>query len=142
MAHFAIIGENNIVQQTIVVKNEVAPTEEIGIAFVRNLYNDQGLNVRQTSYNTRHGIHYGSNNEPDGGIAFRGNYGSTGDTYDPVNDVFYRPRPVDMNNVICNSWTISAPTWEWKSPIPIPTDGNFYEWNEVTQSWVQVDITS
>ena len=83
----------------------------------------------QTSYNTRGGVHYGQDGQPDGGVALRGNYAGIGYTYDSVNDVFYAPQPY-------SSWTISAPTWEWQPPVPYPTDGNNYVWNESTQTWV------
>jgi len=85
----------------------------------------------QTSYNTRGGIHYGQNGKSDGGVALRANYAGIGYTYDAVNDVFYAPQPYP-------SWTISAPTWEWQSPVPYPTDGKEYVWDEATLSWVLV----
>ena len=85
----------------------------------------------QTSYNTRGGIHYGQDGQPDGGVALRANYAGVGYTYDAINDVFYAPQPYP-------SWTISAPTWEWQAPVPYPTDGNDYVWDEATLSWVQV----
>jgi hypothetical protein len=84
----------------------------------------------QTSYNTRGGIHYAPNSDtPDGGEALRGNYAGIGYTYDQVNDVFYAPQPY-------SSWTISAPTWEWEAPVPYPSTGGPYDWDETTQSWV------
>ena len=84
----------------------------------------------QTSYNTRGGVHYGQDDQPDGGVALRGNYAGIGYTYDSVNDVFYAPQPYP-------SWTISAPTWEWQAPVPYPTTGGPYTWDEATQSWVE-----
>jgi hypothetical protein len=94
----------------------------------------------QTSYNTRGGVHYGQDGQPDGGIALRGNYAGIGYTYDSVNDVFYEPRPLDINGQICSSWTISAPTWLWAAPIPKPTEPlvfpQYYIWDESTQLWV------
>lgn len=83
----------------------------------------------QTSYNTRGGIHYGQNGQPDGGIALRANYAGIGYVYDSVNDVFYAPQPYP-------SWSISAPTWIWVAPVPYPDDGNAYIWDETTLSWV------
>jgi hypothetical protein len=83
----------------------------------------------QTSYNTRGGVHYGANGQPDGGVALRANYAGIGYTYDQVNDVFYAPQPYP-------SWTISAPTWLWQPPVPYPTDGKNYVWDESTQTWV------
>lgn len=87
----------------------------------------------QTSYNTRGNVHYDPNtNEPDGGVALRGNYAGIGYTYDQVNDVFYPPSPYP-------SWTISAETnWIWTAPTPMPTDGQHYAWDEATKSWTVV----
>ena len=87
----------------------------------------------QTSYNTHGGVHYGQDGKPDGGIALRANYAGTGYTYDQVNDVFYAPQPYP-------SWAISAPTWLWQAPVPYPTDGKQYYWDEATLSWVLVPI--
>jgi len=83
----------------------------------------------QTSYNTKGGIHYGPNGQPDNGVALRANYAGIGYTYDSVNDVFYAPQPYP-------SWTISAPTWLWQAPVPYPDDGKVYYWDESTLSWV------
>jgi hypothetical protein len=91
----------------------------------------------KTSYNTRGGIHYEPNvnppvPSPDQSKALRANYAGRGYTYDAVNDVFYAPQPYP-------SWTISAPKWEWQSPVPYPTDGKVYTWDEATLSWVLAD---
>jgi hypothetical protein len=83
----------------------------------------------QTSYNTHGGIHYGADGQPDGRVALRANYAGIGDTYDQANDVFYKPQPYP-------SWTISAPTWEWQAPVPYPSTGGPYTWDEATQSWI------
>jgi hypothetical protein len=56
--------------------------------------------------------------------------------YDETNDVFYAPRPVDFNGVVCASWTIGPPTWLWQPPIPYPNDGGQYYWDENTLSWI------
>jgi hypothetical protein len=90
----------------------------------------------QTSYNTRGGIYYIPNSNPpepgpDQSKALRANYAGIGYTYDQANDVFYAPQPYP-------SWTISAPTWIWQAPVPYPTDGNLYIWDEATLSWVEV----
>jgi hypothetical protein len=83
----------------------------------------------QTSYNTRGGIYYGQDGQPDGGVALRANYAGIGYTYDAINDVFYAPQPYP-------SWIISAPTWEWQAPVPYPSTGGPYIWDEATLSWV------
>ena len=95
----------------------------------------------QTSYNTRGGIYYIPDTDtpdPDQSKALRANYAGIGYTYDSVNDVFYSERPLDINGQVCNSWTVGAPTWLWTPPIPCPTDGKKYGWDEATQSWVEI----
>jgi hypothetical protein len=84
-----------------------------------------------TSYNTHSGVHYGPDGKPDGGVALRGNYAGIGDIYDSVNNVFYAPQPYP-------SWTISAPTWQWQPPVPYPSTGGPYVWDEATLSWVEI----
>lgn len=94
----------------------------------------------KTSYNTRGGIYYLPNTntpDPDQSKALRANYAGIGYTYDSINDVFYAPRPSNQTGVF-NSWTIGAPTWLWQPPIPYPTDGQDYYWDEQTQSWVLI----
>lgn len=120
MAHFAKVL-NGIVQQVIVAEPEFFNT------FIDN---SPGAWL-QTSYNTHGGIHYGPDGQPDGGIALRANYAGVGYTYNQQEDVFYAPQPYP-------SWTISAPDWIWKAPVPMPTDGKVYEWNEATLSWVEL----
>jgi len=85
----------------------------------------------QTSYNTRGGIHYGSDNKPDDGIPLRGNYAGIGYIYDRTNDVFYAPQPYP-------SWKLNNTTWTWESPVSCPEDGKFYNWDEEAQSWIEI----
>lgn len=82
----------------------------------------------QTSYNTRGNVHYGADGQPDGGLALRGNYAGIGHFYDREHDVFYPPKPFD-------SWILNNETWLWQAPVPYPTDGNLYEWNESSVNW-------
>lgn len=82
----------------------------------------------QTSYNTRGNVHYGPDGQPDGGVALRGNYAGIGFTYDIEKDVFYSPQPFP-------SWILDESTWTWVAPVPYPTDGGVYAWNEATTSW-------
>lgn len=37
-----------------------------------------------------------------------------------------------------SSWTRSG-TGLWNSPVPIPTDGKLYKWNESTLSWDELN---
>lgn len=122
MAHFAKLDKNNIVTFVTVGSNADRGDEQA-------LSKRTGDTYKQTSYNTRGGVHYGQDGQPDGGVAFRANYAGIGYTYDPINDVFYAPQPYP-------SWTISEPAWIWQAPIPMPQDGNVYVWDEDTLSWV------
>ena len=82
----------------------------------------------QTSYNTRGGVHYGPDGQPDGGVALRGNYAGIGYIYDSANDVFYAPQSYP-------SWTLNQTTWMWEPPVAYPDDGQIYVWDEATVSW-------
>jgi hypothetical protein len=83
----------------------------------------------QTSYNTRGGVHYGADGQPDGGVALRGNYAGLGYTYDSLHDVFYAPQPFP-------SWTLNQTAWLWEPPVAYPTDGKRYFWDETIKNWV------
>jgi hypothetical protein len=113
MAHYAKI-ENGIVTQVIVAEQE----------FINSGYAGKPKDWVQTSYNT-HG-----NQHPEG-RPLRGNYAGIGYTYDSANDVFYAPQPYP-------SWTLNNTTWLWEAPTPMPTDGKFYIWDELTLSWIEI----
>ena len=85
----------------------------------------------QTSYNTRGGVHYGQDGEPDGGVALRFNYAGIGHTYDSVRDAFIAPSPY-------SSWVLDEATCQWAAPTPCPDDGKRYQWDEDTTAWVEV----
>ena len=82
----------------------------------------------QTSYNTRGGIHFGPDGQPDGGVAVRKNYAGIGYAYDKVRDAFIPPKPFA-------SWLLNEESCLWEPPTPMPLDGGFYKWNEQTQGW-------
>lgn len=124
MSHFAKV-EGGIVTQVIVVEQDVLNT---------GLFGDPSL-WKQTSYNTRGGIHYDPiTNEPDDKPAMRGNYAGIGYIYDSELDVFYPPKPFD-------SWTLNSTTFLWESPVPYPTDGKLYDWDEETINWKLIETT-
>ena len=146
MAYFAKVDSNNIVAMVLAVRNEDCldsngqDSETVGIDFLNtNIYQ---ANWVKTSYNTKANIHFDSDTgEPDGKTPFRGNYAFVGCIYDPTNDVFYAPRPVDINNISCESWTISLETnWIWKPPIQKPnrtSPTTNYFWDESTKTWAE-----
>ena len=121
MAHFAELDNNDVVFRVIVVGNENVSdgqtgeeVESIGIAFCQRLF---GGNWVQTSYNG----------------TLRKRYAGVGYTYDRQRDAFIAPKPYP-------SWTLNASTLDWDAPIPYPTDGKTYVWNEANQTWDEVNV--
>lgn len=117
MAHFAEIDDNNVVLRVIVVANKDTSdangneVESIGVAFCQRLL---GGNWVQTSYNGN----------------FRKNYAGIGYTYRADIDAFVAPQPYP-------SWVLDENA-QWQAPVPMPTDGKMYSWDEATLSWVEV----
>ena len=127
MASFAKIGLNNKVIEVLSVVNEVLydsngiEQEVNGIDFLTKL---TGYPVwKQTSYNTHGGVH------SLGGTPLRKNHAGIGYTYDEDRDAFIPKKPF-------NSWVLNEDTCNWESPIPYPTDGGKYKWDEQNQSWI------
>lgn len=117
MAHFAKIEEGIVVDVIVAEQDYINGKEGTWV---------------QCSYNTRGGVHYGNDGQPDDGVALRGNYPSIGEVYDSDNDVFYSKQPFD-------SWTLNETTWMWESPVEMPVvDGEAFSWDENNQEWVQL----
>jgi hypothetical protein len=115
MSHFAKVLEGKVIQ-VIVAEKE----------FFNTFVDSSPGTWLQTSYNT-HG-----NQHPEG-RPLRGNYAGLGYTYDSTNDVFYAPQPYP-------SWILNNNTWLWESPIPYPTDGKVYIWDETITNWVEHNV--
>ena len=119
MAHFAKIGEGNIVTKVHVLDNSVLlkdgeENEQQGVEVLRALNNDSATYI-QTSYNGN----------------FRKNYAAIGYTYDQARDAFIEPKYYP-------SWLLDEDTCQWEAPVPYPDDGNKYQWDEETTNWVEV----
>jgi len=118
MAHFAELDENNVVKRVIVVDNKDTSdangneVESIGVAFCQKLLSG---NWKQTSYNGK----------------VRKNYAGIGYTYHADIDAFVAPQPYP-------SWVLDANA-QWQAPVPMPTDGKMYSWDEAAQAWVEVE---
>lgn len=123
MSHFAKV-EDGIVTEVLVITQDVIDT---------GMFGDPALWV-QTSYNTRGGVHYGEDGEPDG-PGLRKNYAGIGFTYDRIRDAFIPPQPFP-------SWTLNEQTCLWDAPAPYPQDGGIYVWDEDTRSWVSAQEPS
>jgi hypothetical protein len=128
MSHFAKLDENNVV-----VFVTVGRQEDDGLE--AELFERTGDVYRQTSYNTFGGVHYTTNEDgervpsEDQTKAFRKNYAGIGYTYDEERDAFIPPKPYD-------SWVLDEDTCWWEAPVPYPTDGGMYAWDEDAQEWV------
>lgn len=115
MAHFAEIDGNNIVLRVVVVDNKDTSTaqgvekEYIGAAYLESLLGGTWV---QTSYNGK----------------IRKNYAGVGFTFDQQRDAFIPPKPYP-------SWVLNEETCLWQAPVPMPTDGKMYVWDEEAQSW-------
>ena len=118
MSHFAKVVDGKVVQVIIAEED-----------FFKTFVDTSPGQWIQTSYNTKANIHYGSDGQPDGGVALRGNYAGIGYIYDRTNDVFYEQQPYP-------SWSLNKSTWSWESPIPMPTDGQKWDWDETVKNWV------
>jgi hypothetical protein len=132
MASFAKLDNNNIVIQLVAVVNEVIKDsngieqEQLGINFLKTLYNEPNANWKQSSYNTNAGVH------SLGGTPFRKNHAAIGYQYDSQRDAFIPIKPY-------NSWVLNEQSCTWEASIPYPQDGNIYGWNEETLSWDLLD---
>ena len=129
MASFAKLNSENIVTTVVSVVNEVLKDsngieqEQLGINFLKTLYNEPNAIWKQTSYNTHGGVH------SLGGIPFRKNHAGIGYQYDQQRDAFIASKPY-------NSWILNESTCNWEAPVAYPTDGQLYTWNEQTLNWI------
>ena len=131
MASFAKI-ENNIVITVESVVNEVLKDsngieqEQLGINFLRTLYNEPNAIWKQTSYNTNGGVH------KLGGTPFRKNHAGIGYTYDEQRNAFIPIKPY-------NSWILNEEKCTWNAPVAKPTteleENEYYSWNESIINW-------
>ena len=140
MAHYAFLDENNIVTEVISGKDEDSPitlynetysrTSENKIDWELRYGNFRNQTCKRTSYNTRGGVYYTSDNTvaEDQSKAFRKNYASIGYSYDADKDAFISEKPY-------NSWTLNNTSCLWEPPVAYPDDGEPYKWNEGTTSW-------
>ena len=127
MSHFAKLDANNIVTFVTVGRQEDDGKEQ-------ELCERTGDVYRQTSYNTRGGVHYGPDGEPsaDQSKALRKNYAGIGYLFDEERDAFIPPKPYP-------SWLLNEDTCLWESPVPYPSDGGMYVWDEAAGDWVAAE---
>ena len=145
MAHFAKISDTSQVLSVLTLDNKDMlnaagiEDESVGQDYLQS-HNNWPRNMWiQTSYNTRDGKHYKSDNtlSDDQSKALRGNYDGLGYTWDKDNNIFYSPKPYA-------SWVLNTSEARWQSPIgDAPDDltdedkaaSTRYAWNEDGKSW-------
>lgn len=113
MSHFAKV-EGGFVTQVIVAEQDFINSGAVG---------DPRIWV-QTSYNTKGGQH------PDG-RPLRKNYAGIGYRYDAERDAFIPPQPFP-------SFVLNETTCLWDPPVPYPSDGKVYRWDEETIDWIEI----
>jgi len=122
MSEFAKIDDNNIVTNVIVAEQDFIDSGKVG---------DPSKWI-QTSHNTKGGIHYGADGNPDGEVALRKNYAGIGFTYNEAIDAF-----IPLQTYV--GWILNESICQWESPIPVPDDegpDKEYTWDENTQNWI------
>ena len=122
MAHFAELDANNVVLRVVVVDNKDTADafgvekEHIGAAYLEKIL---GGTWKQTSYNGN----------------MRKNYAGIGYTYRADIDAFVPPQPFA-------SWVLNESTAQWDAPVPMPTDGKMYSWDEAAASWLEDNLAA
>jgi hypothetical protein len=113
MSHWAELDEDNKVVRVVVGNND-DPNNDEGYKW---LIDNLGGRWIQTSYNNK----------------IRKQYAAIGYTYDENADVFLCAQPYP-------SWILDS-NHDWQAPVPYPTDGFTYEWNEAEVVWQIVDFS-
>jgi hypothetical protein len=116
MAHYAFLNDDNIVTEVIVGKDETELIE--GLDPETYYGNFRGQVCKRTSYNNN----------------IRKNYAGIGYSYDVELDAFIPPKPF-------NSWLLDEQTCNWEAPVPYPSDGFRYIWNEDSVDWELQDFS-
>lgn len=111
MAHAAELDANNVVLRVIVVSNDLEPNVE---QWCTDTY---GGYWKQTSYSG----------------SFRKNFAGIGYTYNADLDAFIPPKPYP-------SWVLDDATCQWQAPVPMPQDGDLYEWDEAAGEWKRIEM--
>jgi hypothetical protein len=121
MAHFAQLDANGTVIEVLVVDNAAIDnlpfpeSEPGGIAYL-NSFLPPAI-WKQTSYNNN----------------FRTRYAGIGYTYMEQYDAFVPPKAYP-------DFIFDTTTMEWIPPVPYPTDGGKYTWDDAAHEWVPVQV--
>ena len=115
MAHYAELSSTSEVLRVIVLHNNEETIDGVmdeakGIHFCIAHYGGTWI---KTSYNNN----------------IRGTYAGEGYSYNADEDIFITPQPYP-------SWTRTGSFWN--APIPMPSDGGMYGWDEDALAWVAI----
>jgi hypothetical protein len=113
MSHWAELDKDNNVIRVIVGDNNDPNGDEGYNWIIENL----GGRWVQTSYNNN----------------FRKQFAGIGYTYDDEADLFVIHKPFP-------SWLLDE-NYDWQPPVPYPTDGFTYLWNEANLAWELADFS-
>jgi hypothetical protein len=111
MAHAAELDHWDRVIRVIVVSNDLEPNVE---QWCSDTY---GGYWKQTSYSG----------------SFRKSFAGIGYTYNADLDAFIPPKPYP-------SWVLDEATCKWQAPVPMPEDGEMYEWDEAAGEWKRIEM--
>lgn len=118
MACFAQLDENNIViNVTAVDDKDILDSdgnfqESLGIVLCQMLMGENTKWVQTSETGS-----------------FRKNYAKIGEVYDAERDAFMDANPPFP------SWVLNETTCKWEPPVPYPTDGRLYQWDETNKTW-------
>ena len=117
MAYFAQIGLNNKVISITKIDNNIITDdanierEDLGVDYLQQLT----------------GWHIWKRTWKDGSQRY--NFAGKGFTWDDDAEAFIPPK-------IFDNFILDTNTYKWIPPIPYPTDGEHYVWNDKTNQWV------
>ena len=127
MAHWAEIDSTGLVLRVVYYKEKVIDlkqkeiAEQFGYTYVFEDEPDEGYGwVTETFGGTWVQTSYNK--------TIRKNFAGIGYRYDETLDAFIPPQPF-------LSWTLDTETCAWSAPVPYPTDGLTYQWDEPTLEW-------
>jgi len=130
MSHFAIIDENNVVVNVLVIEQDQVDTGNFGdpATFIKTSYNIHGGVYYDPTTNLPAADQEAAINADEG--RQRKNYAGIGCIYDATRNAFISVSPYP-------SWVINETTCQWEAPIAKPdtTPVGVWEWNEEAQEW-------
>jgi len=112
--YFARLDEFNTVIKITTVRDEDAPDEATGIAYLKNITGtDSWKQGTKTGTMRKNGV-------------------GVGHTYNADLDAFITPKPYA-------SWILNETTCRWEAPDTMPSECRPFDWDEDTLSWIIPD---